>query len=448
MAIVVLFAGTSLEIHRKIATEVAEHDSGTSSTSLHPPTSRTGHGVSSNSNSNINKKKYVLYFAQSGFANQQICLKHAYVMARLLNRTLLMPPVLPHFGPGATYSTMILSKNKQRFKVRSATRETLMNPFYHYLERLPPDQYLPMHQVLDIEYSLPGVETMDVREFHETVLQHAKLTRHVLELDSDISHFNTIWTHQRPDLEGTNEVFSRNYYGAIHELNRTYRDMTTTLASRSEDILVFLDSFVVSYHESIYKAVPMWRPRLAPSIRQAVLKYKDQIMVATMGRPKQYAAIHLRAGDGSFQNPERISETIHTVWSNVTNIILQWLSSTTTSSFLPSNKVVVGLYVATDFENFHNHTEFWNQARLSQERIYQKYQTNVTIYTQASMWEEEQEAKKNATHYLSGLPYADAFWDIQMAVCAPIGFIGTKGSSFSYLIDDHRGAQQECLEQH
>jgi len=73
------------------------------------------------------KKKYLLYFSQSGFANQMICLTHAYMMARTLNRVLLLPPILPHHPYEGGFSPFFVI-NSQTHEFPTAKHMKYMKP--------------------------------------------------------------------------------------------------------------------------------------------------------------------------------------------------------------------------------------------------------------------------------------------------------------------------------
>ena len=45
-------------------------------------------------------EKYLQYGTVAGWSNQLMCLKHAVQLANALNRTLVLPPPLPHFLTG------------------------------------------------------------------------------------------------------------------------------------------------------------------------------------------------------------------------------------------------------------------------------------------------------------------------------------------------------------
>jgi hypothetical protein len=359
----------------------------------------------------VRSPKYLLYFTQGGWANQLICLRKAFIMAKLLDRVLLLPPVLPHHGKGTTYLDYILTKDWQQFK--SSTTDYLTDPFFHYLTRLPKDRYLPMSQVIDVNYTLPGIQTMDVRNFQQKYGEK-NLTRATIEIDYGFSHFNTNWLYNNSELEGESRSGNRTEYGKVVSFNRTYRDLPRTLGPRSEDVLVFLDSFVAMYSESVLAAVPEWRPRMAPSIREAVC--------STIATWPPYVAIHVRTGDGPFK--QRSEMTIRKVFHGVTKLILDWLELNQES--LDEYNRTIGLYVATDLPNFRRHVVFAAEASNLTETIFQQHHVTLTLLSLENVG--------NRRVVLGGMLYADIFMDLEIPVCAPIGFQGSAGSTFSGLI--------------
>jgi hypothetical protein len=437
---------------RKRSSDDGGHDDSTTIPSPVLPTS---------SSLNQTKSYYLLYFANSGFANQLLCLQHASLLAQMLNRVLLLPPILPHFGPGRTFAHMVLSSDGTRFESpRTYRAEPILNPFHHYLQRLPVDQYLPMDQVMDVEYSLPGIETMDVRtfykgeQFHTTAMEQSSI-----EVDHGYSHLNTIWINKnQSDLLGRTEQIEVTEYGKFKVLNQTYRDVVNLLMPPSEDVLVFLDAFLVNFHEAIQVASrPWWRPRLARNIRTAVLHaHTTRGVGAEAGRllpPYYYAAIHVRAGDGYFKNPQVLEQTIRHTLGDVAMVLSQWLSSgplsttasnasTTVGGVTSTSQTeklhdAIGLYVATDLHDFRNHPVFRAESVQILESLYDRHGVNITIFSQQDVG--------NATQILNGILYADVFLDMQLAICASIGFVGTSGSTFSDMIHQHRQSEQECL---
>jgi hypothetical protein len=368
----------------------------------------------------VEEPKYLLYFTQGGWANQQWCLKKAFIMAKCLNRILLLPPVLPHFGKGATNQATVLTNGSMWFK---ETHSVDTDPFYHYLTRLPNEQYLPVSQVIDLDFTLPGVKTMDVRNFHRRYDQKS-LTRATIEIDYGYSHYNTLWLYNQSEIEGTVEDLTINEYTMTKQITRTARDLPSTLGSgSSEDLLVFLDSFKAAYSENVLAAVPEWRPRMVPSIREAVR--------STIASWPPYAAIHVRTGDGPFK--QRSETTIRKVFQGVTNLILNWLGLNH-RSLHPHNRRI-GLYVATDLPFFRQHMVFAAEVATLTETVFQQYNVAVTILSHENVG--------IATDLLGGMLYTDIFLDLQIPVCAPIGVQGSPGSSFSSWITLYRRAEFE-----
>ena len=410
----------------------------------------TGKSSVASSALSMNKtKKYLLYYSQNGFANQQLCARGAYKMAQMLDRVLLLPPILPHTGPGIVVAQWILnSKNGLSFEPAEGLQHLpmIMDPFYHYLERLPADLYLPMHHVIDVDYSFAGIETMDVLSFHK-LFNRSEMVQASIEADHGYSHLNTIWITNQSDLLGRTETKQFGEYGILKLLNQTYRDVVNTLAPFEEDILVFLDTFYVEYHKTIQEVLHPWQPRLANNIRRALRSH----MEAEAARiPPYYASIHLRASDGPF--PGLLNQTIQHVLGEATILISQWLSGAQATNTSSSTEVrgamdksrghkrleSVGLFIATDLENFRDHPTFRSESLKLLQSIYDRHGVNVTILSQQDIG--------NATQILNGMLYADIFMDIQMSVCATIGYVPTSTqSSFSLLIEEHRQSEQECL---
>lgn len=380
---------------------------------------------------------YLVYFSFAGYANQITSLQNAYKMARLLNRTLLLPPILPHRNePGSTKAVMVMTPAKRAFRRQHSDK---VDPFYHYLRRLPVDKYLPMSDVLDTNYSLPGVRTMDVRDFNATFNYYSNMTsKAIIEIDLGYDHFNTMWIFNQSSLEGFENITTRKEYGKMVVLNQTCRDVATTLASRPEDVLVLLDSFRPTFHESVQKTIPTWKPRMTTFIRKAVGRsIKAQL-------PRHYVAMHLRTGDGPFLS--KIHETIATAFAKVLQVVSEWVTVGTTTpplvgtSAMPSWNETrsIGLYVATDLKDFRRHDEFSKQASHLADTLYHHHAINLTIWSQSDM-------VGNTTDLLGGILYADIFWDMQVAVCGDVGFVGTNGSTFTRLIQEHRMAEDSCL---
>jgi len=297
------------------------------------------------------------------------------------------------------------------------------------------------------------------------------------------------------------------------------------------DILVLLDAFKAVLHTSLVKTVPRWRPTLTPFIRQTVrdavwnsrTPYEDPNNVNddTYNRSNSsnnnnndididrrrsqtgklsyesrplYAAVHIRGGDGPFKST--INERIQQVFYDITSVIEQWLkddgvvdhhmsdrlvrtvtTTTTTKAMSTTTNVTtpIGLYIATDINNIHQHKVFQSEAMNLTDFLYEEYQLNLTIFFQKDTLRDatttttmaksrmttrptniavrkkkddtgtrQEEEEPTATSLLGGMLYGDIFWDIQVCVCATIGFVGSHRSTFSNLIRSHRLGDDPC----
>lgn len=351
---------------------------------------------------------YLLYFSESGWANQEICMEHAYYFARALNRTLILPPVLPHLGKGSLAARDVFVMDTTHFK-------TAVDPLKFYVTKLPREKYVPIHDVFDINFSFPDVTVIDALDFSSMLTSH-NMTRWVVE--SHYSHYNTRWILNQSQIEGEVIFLTRQEYGRTVDLYMTNRDIVTTLADYTDDIVVFLDGFKSVFDES--SSTPSFQPRMSEHIRTLVQTVRERWNVPA------YGAVHIRGGDGWFAEEHKLQETIVVAMNNITDQILAWLNGA------GDGETSVGLYVATDVRDLFNHTVMAQEVVAMVERI--QNATNPSVIVDFLSGEE----LSNKFQIRSDLRYSNIFLDLQMAVCATVGFVGTEGSTFSYSIQKHR----------
>jgi len=303
------------------------------------------------------------------------------------------------------------------------------------------------------------------------------MTRATIEIDYGYYRTNTIWIRDAPEWEGVEETRHAWYIGGTR--NVTYRDVATVLrgTNRSlslstvssaqvappeeEDILVFLDTFWGQFHPSLTRSVPAWTPTMSPFIRKAVrdtmkgrLPNSDDQQNNT-SISQHYAAVHIRGSDGNFVG--YIDRTISKVFWATAVEIDKWVENT--AHDLPRTTRVsssaIGLYVATDLKDLRNYPVFQSYAMNFTRDMYEKHQLKVTLFFQEDIFtvsnnsttgtkEVVDQATKTATSVLGGMLYADLFWDIQVCVCATIGFSGSPGSTFSDMISAYRSGGDPC----
>ncbi|GJP44309.1 hypothetical protein CLOM_g3680 [Closterium sp. NIES-68] len=97
-------------------------------------------------------ERFVWYASHSGMSNQVLGLFHALHMAGVLNRTLVLPPKLPHFT-----SVVQVNIDEAGFRQRA---------WLVYSKHLASPDYVSMGDVLDIAAIPPAlVRTIDLRHF-------------------------------------------------------------------------------------------------------------------------------------------------------------------------------------------------------------------------------------------------------------------------------------------
>eukprot|EP00271_Cylindrocystis_brebissonii_P013091 TRINITY_DN32677_c0_g1_i1.p1 TRINITY_DN32677_c0_g1~~TRINITY_DN32677_c0_g1_i1.p1 ORF type:complete len:561 (-),score=46.46 TRINITY_DN32677_c0_g1_i1:466-2148(-) len=103
------------------------------------------------------QEKYLWYAPHSGFGNQMIAFRHALRMAGLLNRTLIIPPLLRHFDNYLGRCEQGTARPPH--KVRKGA-------WYAIMKLLQSRNYLSMADIVDISsISRDLVETIDLRLF-------------------------------------------------------------------------------------------------------------------------------------------------------------------------------------------------------------------------------------------------------------------------------------------
>ncbi|XP_057510465.1 O-fucosyltransferase 30 [Actinidia eriantha] len=103
-------------------------------------------------------KKFLWYAPHSGFSNQLSEFKNAILMASILNRTLIVPPVLDHHAValGSCPKFRVLSPNELRFSV-----------WNHVIELIQSRRYVSMADIIDFSkvVSASEVQVIDFRVF-------------------------------------------------------------------------------------------------------------------------------------------------------------------------------------------------------------------------------------------------------------------------------------------
>ncbi|KAL2894517.1 O-fucosyltransferase 30 [Bienertia sinuspersici] len=101
-------------------------------------------------------EKFLWYAPHSGFSNQLSEFKNAILMAAILNRTLIVPPVLDHHAValGSCPKFRVLDPNEIRLKV-----------WDHVIDLVSEGRYVSMARIIDLSSVASLVQTIDFRRF-------------------------------------------------------------------------------------------------------------------------------------------------------------------------------------------------------------------------------------------------------------------------------------------
>ena len=371
---------------------------------LSPP---QNHAVKSNREHRPIITKYIKYGTQGGWSNQLICLERALWLAHALNRTLILPPMIPHFE--VTHGTL----NKKSIDEI-------------YSKQSP---YVPLQSVIDFPLSIPHV--LPVIDFQS--LYNANHTFTDISISETYNFTNTIWTRNTPlGINNTRQTIHTRMYGRELDVTVTYRDIQRELSQfESYDILTFKKVFEGRhFHETMVQ--PVLNLTYAAPIRSAARQ--------VMKRLGPYAAIHLRGGDGIFKR-RNLTEVMVETLDQIGAQIEDYHHSQQDDSSPRSNQTnTYRLLVITDLSDLEERSNWKSSCLTLQSRL--KQTQNLTLdFVYSSFY-------KRVTEELSSQlqnPDVDICMDQQLATCAPIGFTGYRGSSsFSRRITQMRKSHSSC----
>ncbi|CAB9529117.1 expressed unknown protein [Seminavis robusta] len=348
---------------------------------------------------------YLQYLSISGWSNQVFCMQHAYLVAKATNRTLITAPVLPHYF-------LYGSSLKQGGQRNSHTYRLDLSLPQQYLHRLKSNEYLDLETVLDMEYTFAGVPTVDFRHFMHKVYDEDQMSQWVIE--SEYSRYNTLFTKNRPDLEGTTSSGEHNVVEVLH-------DWTQIAANHSSyPLWTLLDSFSIKFHASVTENDTPFHIRFSHVIRQTAKNIHQHVWGNV-----PYASVHIRVGDGSFV------EHVHETWDIVSDASVWHLQEWIQSQREAPPKV--GIFVATDMKA----GEQVQFTKILQSKMPQ----NIAV----EIWYSDMFADYTKSLQPT-LVYPGIFLDQQLAACASIGFTPSLvvNSTFSMVIDMVRQSPGSC----
>jgi hypothetical protein len=385
---------------------------------------------------------YLQYYVQGGWGNQLRCISSAFFVAWATNRTLILSPVAPHGY--LHYRQIFDAKKTPTFVVDFDLKRA-------YLSSGLLKSYVRLDQVLDIDYSLPMVPTIDYKDFYRNVYPSLKNST-VWVMETNYSHHNTRWIVGQPELKGISQQVevrehNNNYNNTV--VARDLEQVGNTM--RNYPIWTLLDSFRAAPSNSlqtsnttppiIYQRPPQSeiKPRFSSWIRQTAREILDQNGWNMKTMP--YASVHIRGSDGPFKKPEAILQAISNGMDEISTTVQAWASASDyfvspTSS--QKNASTIGLFVATDIKGLGSKSTFVHKTKALERALEIKFNASlVLLFSKDLSLSLVQEIYRNNADTLfpfRNLETPTIFLDQQVAACANIGFAGTRGSTFSDFI--------------
>ncbi|XP_011083992.1 uncharacterized protein LOC105166359 [Sesamum indicum] len=282
-------------------------------------------------------EKFLWYAPHSGFSNQLSEFKNAILMAAVLNRTLIVPPILDHhaIALGSCPKFRVLDPNELRFKV-----------WNHSIELLRNRRYISMSDIIDLSSLMSAVRFIDFRVFvsmwcgvnlnlgcgmdssmNSSLLEKLKQCGSLLSgYDGNVDSClfasqedcrNTVWTYQTDDdgildsFQADDEVKKKRKISFLRRRKDVYKALGPGSAAGTAIVLALGSLFTSSYkgsesHIDIHEAPRDQRIQLLiqkieflPFVAE-ILSAGKKFALETIKAP--FLCAQLRLLDGQFKN--------------------------------------------------------------------------------------------------------------------------------------------------
>ena len=394
-------------------------------------------------------ERYLEYAAHGGFNNQRRNLFHALLMAHALNRTLLLPPALshrlsPHYGQCPSHVAPPDATLK-RFEAAAAHQEAIAAK--RERRKAPgPLASASLSRLLDLSNVTDLVRVADLARYDTS---QASAT-----VKYDCS--NTIWTFQsltpkplKKECRARDGWRSRGGC-ACRDVRKTLKNVDFPLLRVGSTFKGF-DTDPVRYRPDVLRLQRATLTYAAPFLavtRAAVRSFAPSLAKHSTGETFDYAALHLRGGDGEFKR--RFSQT---VGRGMKDLLAQYEAAR--KRRVGPQHLPVTLYVASDVA-FKKHRAFRDGlgALEAAARAHagggDRGAPAVRVVALRDVVKDAYVALAAATpgledgRALAALPDVEMHLDLLLCARARLAFAGTAGSSVSssirtlrrFLLDD------------
>ncbi|RIA95741.1 hypothetical protein C1645_756607 [Glomus cerebriforme] len=271
--------------------------------------------VRENTSFSINpEEKFLAYFTHSGYHNQRIALENALLLSKLLNRTLLLPPVL--LGPPVPWA---------RFdKLYERLFLTTKNGLNHCVD-IPKEYPLPAECLDYYTYTTVSwgflVNMKPIREWNKIIDRwdhsYEWLERNLyINKNKDI-HFikdTTLWDYR---------VYDSNENSDIIKFDKFKRKLRVEELNKIEKKVIHLGSLFGSYRvlperSDSKEHLKFIRKNLIPY--NSILKETSDSIIEQLGGEENFIGLHIRVSDGFFMKTARqnIDKIYHEIVNNFT----------------------------------------------------------------------------------------------------------------------------------
>ena len=225
------------------------------------------------------ENRYLLYYSHSGFTNQVISMETAAYLALATNRTLVLPPVLPH---GTSEDDLVFSA----FESRTAGSKCRPYDFYHkYIKTVQDD----VQKASDPEILFPSL--MELFDFNELTQKTGLNVVDMREFAKDSKNTNfTHWCTGAP-----NEIEKKMVPGCGKSEKLSFTDLVPQFqhtCGLDQRVAVIGSAFVIPAPEGVKKGLLGFKDMLTPS--RNFLSLLNQIHSRL---PADYAGVHIRFKD-------------------------------------------------------------------------------------------------------------------------------------------------------
>ncbi|XP_073035913.1 O-fucosyltransferase 30 [Primulina eburnea] len=419
-------------------------------------------------------EKFLFYAPHSGFSNQLSEFKNAVLMAAILNRTLIIPPILDHHAValGSCPKFRVLSPNEMRFQV-----------WNHSIQLIREHRYISMADVIDLSSvtSISTVTFIDFRVFvsiwcevnfnlicSEDLSSHSSLNDKLHQCGSFLSGYysdmnkclyaspedcrTTVWTYQSNHKDGIldsfqadDELRKKKKISFVRKRKDVYKAFGPGSAAGQATVLAFGSLFTAPYkgsesHIDIHKTTKdqriQWliqKIEYLPFVPE-ILNAGKNFAHATIKAP--FFCVQLRLLDGQFKYHQKATFLG----------VKQVLGSLIQKSLLPIHLFVMtdlpvhnwtGSYLGElakdfdDFKLFFLREEDELVAQTAKEVLHSRH--SMKFQFAGSNFD----VKEELCNVVS-LPDVLLFLEETVCSCATLGFFGTSGSTIGESIESMR----------